>query len=308
MKNLSLLILLLGIGQMVLLPVGSVQGQTLEDQSDSSLSVSISYASISQFETDLENQGSFDVNRQSMNVEIMGPISQRITAGLELTAEIEEWEFTNLSTVAGATPWDTLHQYGISLPIFYAFNENWTLGIIPTAQFSGESEAEVNDSLIYGGSVLLNHIYSRDLQLGIGFCAFSQLEETLLAPFLLINWQVNDQLRISNPTVDGPAGPAGLEVVYSPSINWEFAIGGAYRHYRFRLSENNDVSNGVGHNEFGIAFLRLQRKLGTLFTLNVYGGALFDGKLSIEDAKGGHATSEEYDLAPMAALKLSCEF
>ncbi len=308
MKNLSLFILLLVIVQVIALPVDSVQGQTLEDQSDTFLSFSASYASIYQFETDLQNQGSFDVSRQSIKVGIMGTLSPRITTGLELSVEIDEWDFGNLSTVAGATPWDTVDQYGISLPIYYAFNENWTLGMIPTAKFSGESGAEVNDSVIYGGSVLLNHIHSRDLQFGIGFSAFDQLEETVFAPFLLINWQVNDQWRVSNPFVAGPAGPAGLEIVYSPTDNWEFAMGGAYRHYRFRLSEENAVSNGVGQNESVVAFLRLQRKLGTMMTLDVYGGALFDGELSIEDSNGDHFSSEEYDLAPMVALQFKCKF
>lgn len=308
MSKLSPLFLLLVIGQMVALSINSVWGQPLEDQRDAALDCSISYGSIYQLETDLEEQGSFDASRQSIHAEIMGPFVPRVMAGLDLMLGVEEWDFTDLTTVAGATTWDTIYRHSISLPVFYGINDKWNLGMIPTVQYSGVSGAEQNDSLIYGGAVLLNYIRSRDLQLGIGLCAFSQLEETVLMPYFLIDWKVNDHLRISNPPVANPVGPAGLEVVYTPAANWEFAIGGAMRYYRFRLSEDNAVSGGIGQNEAAIAFLRMQRKLGTHMNLNLFGGASFDGKLSIEDSSGRPISSEEYESAPMVALQLAWAF
>lgn len=299
---------MLVIGQMFALSVNSVWGQSLEDQRDSALDCSISFGSVYQFETDLEKQGRFDASRHTISAEIMGAPSPRVKAGLGLILGIEEWDFTNLSTVAGATPWDTTYQHSISLPVFYAVNDKWNLGIVPTVEYSGESGAELDDSLIYGGAVVLNYIRSSDLQLGIGFCAFSQLEETIFAPYLLIDWQVNDHWRISNSPVANPVGPVGLEVVYTPSTKWEFAMGGAMRYYRFRLSEDNAVSGGIGQNEAAIAFLRMQRNLGTSMALNVFAGAMFDGELSIDDSSGNDISSEEYDSAPMVALQLAWQF
>jgi hypothetical protein len=96
--------------------------------------------------------------------------------------------------------------------------------------------------------------------------------------------------------------------VYSPADNWELAIGGSYRFYRFRLDDKSAVPNGIGDNKFVVAFLRVQRKLGKNFAIDLAGGALFAGKLSIEDSTGDKLGSDNYDPSPFLALTLAGKF
>jgi hypothetical protein len=64
----------------------------------------------------------------------------------------------------------------------------------------------------------------------------------------------------------------------------------------------------IGDNKFLVAFLRVQRKLGTRFSVDLAGGALFAGKLSIENTNGDKLGSDKYDPSPFLALTLAGKF
>lgn len=166
-------------------------------------------------------------------------------------------------------------------------------------EFSGESGAEPDEAFTYGGVFSLSHPVNKNLFLGIGFGIFNRLEKLEVFPFIVINWKINEQFRISNPF---RAGPAGLELVHSPRGKWEFGIGGAYRSYRFRLDDKSAVANGIGELDSLVTFIRADRKVGTNLSIGLFGGALFGGKLSIEDAKGNDIGSATYDPAPFLAM------
>ncbi len=270
---------------------------------------SLSYSPIYQFEADLDDGGSFDVSRHYLRLNITRSVASNLRLGLGLSYDLEKWDFKDRSSVAGATPWATLHRPGLSLPLFYTFADSWTLGVTPTIELAGESGAEFDQSLTYGGILSLAHPFGRNLYLGIGFGIFDELEETAFFPFIVIDWKINDQFRLTNPFRAGPAGPAGLELVYTPAENWELGVGGAYRSFRFRLEDENAVSNGVGENEFLVTFLRVQRKIGSSgLALDLAGGALLGGEVSVENENGDNLGSEDYDPAPFLALTIAGQF
>jgi hypothetical protein len=269
---------------------------------------SFSYAPIYQLETDLEGGGKFDVSRHFFRFDVLRPINRQLRIGLGLAYDFENWDFSGVSNVAGATPWSKIHRPGINLPIFYAISEDWQLGFTPAIEFSGESGAEPDEAFTYGGVFSLTHPVNKNLFFGLGFGIFNRLEKLEVFPFIVINWKINDQFRISNPFRAGPAGPAGLELVYSPWEKWEFGIGGAYRSYRFRLDDKSAVANGIGEVDSLVTFVRADRKIGTNLNIGLFGGALFGGKLSIEDAKGNDLASVTYDPAPFLALTFTGRF
>ena len=291
-----------------ILPIETARGQDRKVGPSSAFSYAFSYTPLYQFETDLDKGGSFDSSRHYLRFDIMRTFTPRLQMGLGLSYDFEKWNFNGLSDVAGATPWSKLHRPGISLPVYYTFSESWTLGFNPAVEISGESGAEIDESLTYGGVLSLAHPFSRDLYLGLGFGIFDRLEETEFFPFILVNWKINERLQLSNPFRAGPAGPAGLELVYTPAEKWELGVGGAYRSYRFRLDNTSAVPNGIGENEFWAGFLRVQRKLADGITLDLSGGAFFNGELTIENSKGEKIGTDAYDSAPFVALTIAGKF
>ena len=288
--------------------IDSAWGQVKEEQKRSPYSFSFSYTPLYQFETDLDGGGSFDVSRHYFRFGVTRTINRNLRMGLGVSYDYEKWDFNNLSNVAGASPWNSIQRPGISLPISYRFADSWTLGLSPAVELSRASGAKIDKSFTYGAVVSLSHNFGPDLFLGLGFGLFDRLEKTNFFPFIVINWKINEQLRLSNPFRAGPAGPAGLELVYSPQRNWELGVGGAYRSYRFRLDDASAVPNGVGENEFVAGFLRVQRKLGSKMSLDLATGALFAGELSIENSDGNGIGEDKYDTSPFVALTLEGKF
>lgn len=290
-------------------PVQAQDKPEQEDQQRGSIDYSFSYTPAYLFKTDLDNGGDFDVNSHDLRLKLMLPFHRQWRVGLGLSYDYEDWNFDDLSRVAGAaTPWSAIHRPAVSLPIAYTYSNDWTLSFSPTLGYSGEAGAGLNDSLVYGAVASLIHPFSRDLFFGLGVGIFNLLEETRFSPFIAVNWRITDQIRISNPFEAGPAGPAGLELVYSPTEKWELGVGGAYRSYRFRLDEDSSEPGGIGENEFLVGFLRIQRRLTKRWKLDFVGGALFEGKLSIENADGDDIQSDRYNPAPIVALTFSGQF
>jgi hypothetical protein len=151
-------------------------------------------------------------------------------------------------------------------------------------------------------------IYSPKLVLGIGAGVFRQIDETKVFPFLIVNWQIDDKWRLSNPFRGGPAGGAGLELVYTIDDNWEAAGGGTWRDYRFRLSENGPNPNGIGQNQGIPLFARLSRRLGPNARLDLYAGAVVAGEIKLRDSGGNTLVSSDYNAAPLVGLTLRGNF
>jgi hypothetical protein len=285
----------------------SAQSDQTESQRPPNL-YTFSYTPVYQFETDLKGGGKFDVTRHFFRFDVMRPFSKELMMGLGLSYDFEKWNFSGVSNVAGATPWSKIHRPGISLPISYSMSQNWRFGFTPAIEFSGESGAELDQSFTYGGVFSLAHSIDSSFHLGLGLGIFNQLEKYKFFPFIIINWKITEQLRLSNPFRAGPAGPAGLELIYTPTTKWELGIGGAYRSYRFRLDDKSAEPNGIGEVEFLATFVRIGRKLGSNLSIDLAGGALFDGKLTIENASGNDIGSTEYDPAPFLALTFDGRF
>jgi hypothetical protein len=133
---------------------GTVSAQSKNAQSQEvPVYFSFSYAPIYQFETDLKGGGKFDVSRHFFRFDVLRPVNRQLHIGLGLSYEYENWDFSGVANVAGATPWSKIHRPGISLPIIYTLSEDWQLGFTPAIEFSGESGAEPDKALTYGGAL-----------------------------------------------------------------------------------------------------------------------------------------------------------
>jgi hypothetical protein len=144
--------------------------------------------------------------------------------------------------------------------------------------------------------------------IGVGAGIFERLDQGEIFPYLVIDWRINDRWRISNPFQAGPVGPAGLELRYQPRDYWELAAGGAYRSYRFRLDDKSTVTNGIGDVDFWAPFLRVGRKLGKQFWIDINAGAMLNGTITIEDEDGDKLDGTDYDPAPFLGLTLRGRF
>jgi hypothetical protein len=267
-----------------------------------------SYSPIYQFDTDLDSGGSFDVQRHFLRFDMARFIDRHWTVGVGLSVDYERWNFSDIDGLAGVDLWDEIFRPGISIPIFYSTTTSWRFGIIPSMDFAGASGAEAGESLSYGTVLSAAYAFGPDLMVGLGVGLFERLDQSEVFPYVVIDWKINDRLRLTNPFRAGPVGPAGLELVVRPDDSWEMGIGGAYRSYRFRLDDSSAVADGIGDVDFWAPFIRVGWRLGEHYRLDINGGALVGGSITIEDENGNELGDSDYDAAPFMGVTLKGQF
>lgn len=259
-------------------------------------------------EADLDLGGTVDVTGVVLRVGTSLDLGGGNRAGITLNYDYFDNAFDNPVAFGGVSPWQTLQRYGFSTPITYALEDGWSVGVTPSVDWFRENGAKTSDALVWGASFSAVKRYEDGNFLGLGFSAFSRLEENSFIPFPIINWRLSERWLLKNPLPAGPTGPAGLELDYLFDSGWAAGVGVAYRVTRYRLSENGPTANGIGQISGVPVFLRATRELDSGLTLNLYAGAIANGKLRVEDSTGNRIQEEDFDLSPFVGANFLVRF
>ena len=261
-----------------------------------------------QFDASLNRGGSTSVFKLFFDVNGNFAVSESLGLGLHFDYTYADYHFSGPVVFSRTKPWEKLHRLEFGGNVTYDLTPEWTLFVAPSVQFFREQDAGWGNALEYGGVVSVSRDFSKDLTLGIGVGAFSELEEVSVFPMLVITWKITDRLLLSNPSRPGPTGPAGLELSYRIGNGWELAAGGAYQSERFRLYRTSFGNDSIGESSALPVWGRLTRNIGRSFSFDCYAGAMLGGKLYIDDRDGNRLTSDSYDPAPFVALAVSSRF
>ena len=241
--------------------VGLASAQSTEESSTmpSGPIITLSGSAVAQLDADLEDQGSYSVSSLLLRASGLKPISRKTFVGLSLSYDYLDYDFSDEAELDGASPWDRVNGLNLSVPIIRNLNSRWSMLLSPSVGWFGASGASSSDSLTWGLTFAATYAFRADRKLGFGLAAFDRIGESRAFPFLSIDWQLSEKLRLTNPLTVGPTGPAGLELAYKIASKWEIGAGGAYRNVRFRLDERDLEPNGIGEQR-GIATFAPSRR------------------------------------------------
>lgn len=260
------------------------------------------------YDTDLDDGGSVSMDQYGIGADLDFQLSEQLKTGIGVSYTMQDYDFSGNTGFSGLNPWEDIHIVNVSASLTYSPEQNWSILFSPFVESSAESGADDGESYSYGAFLFASYVYSPDLVLGFGGGVSSGLEETTFIPTLFVRWQINDRLLLANPAEAGPSGPAGLELSYTLSPQWNFGIGAAYRSYRFRLDDDGVAPDGIGEFSGIPAWLRISWQPKEFASLALYGGYTFGGEVELEDSSGDHLTDDEYDPAPFAAASLEITF
>lgn len=272
------------------------------------LSSSLTVSTLTQLGTNLDKGGRFRWWGAQLNAGLTYQFTPELSAGITGGYAAERWNFDSPTVFGPVAPWQDIVRPSVGLNFGYNISEDLSLFIAPQFEWSYESGATASDGLNYGAVIGVTKVFSPTLVLGLGAGAFRQIDRTRFFPFVIVNWQITDSLRLTNPLQAGPTGGAGLELAYSWSEPWEVAAGVAFREYRFRLRSDGPVPNGLGQNDGVPLFARLTRKFGPVAQLDLYAGVVVAGKLKVLNADGATVQSSDYGAAPLIALSGTINF
>ena len=136
-----------------------------------------------QFDTDMDNSGSFSVNRANVRAGVSRVFDRNRITGLSFGYGYDGYDFSDTA----ADPWSDIHSLSLALPVRWALADSWDLFLIPTIRSSGESGSSFTDSLSGGGLAGVSYRFGDRLTLGPGFGVLSQIEDDVsVFPILLM--------------------------------------------------------------------------------------------------------------------------
>lgn len=259
-------------------------------------------------DADLDAGGDFRVAGAILRAGSSTELGAGHRAGLTLNYDYLDYTFDNPVAFGGAAPWKIVQRYGFSVPLSFALQDGWSLGVSPQLDWFRENGANTSDALVWGATVAALKRYEGGNVLGLGLAAFSGIEDNSFFPFPIVNWRFSPRWRLINPLAAGPTGPAGLELDYLADGGWTIGVGAAWRTTRFRLSASGPVPDGVGEVSGAPIFLRATREFLGNYTLNLYAGVVAGGRLRVEDASGRTVMEDDFDLSPIVGANLTVRF
>jgi len=258
--------------------------------------------------TNLDQGGEVGSTSLLANAGFQHPFSRQWVIGGSLQYGRDDWRFTSPVAFGRQAPWDSVNRAAATVSTTYvsAGGLRWT--IAPQVEYAAETGAKSSESFGYGALLMAAKSFSQDLTLGLGLGAFRRIEKTTYIPLLIVDWQITPDLRLANPFSAGPAGGAGLELSYAFAPRWEVGIGGAYRSYRFRLSEDGSTPNGIGQYQLTPIFLRAGYSVDKTWQVNFYAGTAVGPKVVLENASADEIASDKPGSTPIVGATISARF
>lgn len=276
-------------------------------QSGAAAVTSLSVSPFAEPRTDLARGGRAGVEAVIVGASVSNQLTPRLGSGLDFQYTSSHWQFDNPTAFGGSAPWSGVKRIGLSVPLVYSV-DRWRLAAVPGVEWAWATNAKTSEALVWGSTFSATRIFSERLVLGLGAGVFNRIEETRIFPFVVLNWQISDRMRLTNPFRAGPAGPAGLELAYALGGGWEVAGGGAYRSYRFRLDETGPYANGVGEVAGMPLFARLSRQYSPQARLDLYVGASVFNRLKVQDSRGNDIASDRQNAVPLIGGTFAVRF
>jgi hypothetical protein len=272
------------------------------------VATSLSATVLGQSRTDIDHGGAFRWSGASLGVGVRRQFTPGLSAGVDARFGNEDWSFDLPTGWGSEAPWGKVLRPSLGIQVSYAPAPDLSLFIAPQVEWNYESGARAANARTYGAVFGATKAYSPTLFLGLGLGVFRQIGEMQYFPFVIVNWQINDAWRLSNPVQGGPAGGAGLELSYAFGNGWELGGGAAYRDYRFRLRSDGPTPNGIGRHSGAPVFARLRHRFGPSAHVDLYAGAVVAGKLRVLDGSGTTLQQSGYGTSPLLALSGSVRF
>ena len=264
--------------------------------------ISTSFVSVTpvyQPDADLENGGDVSFGGVLLRGGMVSDLGQGRRAGISLLYDRLDYSFSNPVAFNLQAPWGVVQRYGVSAPLTMALPSGWVLGATPSFEWFRESGARASDAFTWGATLSATRLFERGNMLGFGVAVFDRIEETLVFPFVTIDWRFGDGWRLTNPLAAGPTGPAGIELERQFDSRWSAGVGAAWRSLRFRLSESGPAPSGIGEDRGVPVFLRVTHTFDKQAALHLYAGVVVNGQLRVEDASGRELRQVDVDTAPL---------
>jgi len=264
-----------------------------------------------QFDTDLDEGGSYSSGRYNIEVGQSYGWTRKDTATLALSYSLDSYDFSDGKPggIAFGAPWEDIHTLSISAPLRMGVGDKWTAFLIPSIRSTGESGAEFSETITAAAFTGISYKLSDRLTIGPGIGASTQLEEsTSIFPVLIVNWKITDKLSLETGRgLAATLGP-GLTLNYQATPKLRLGMGGRYEKLRFRLDKDGTVADGIGEDSSFPLFANATYNLNQKSSVSLVAGLETGGELKIENSKGNSIIEESSDPGVFTGITFRARF
>jgi hypothetical protein len=258
-----------------------------------------------QLESDIDNGGSFSVNRANLSAGVTRVFDRSRTIGLSLGYGYDGYDFSD----AAADPWSDIHSLSLALPIRWSLSDSWGLLAIPTIRSSGASGSSFPDSLSGGFLGGVSYRFGDHLTIGPGIGVLTQIEDdTSVFPILIVQWRITNSLELETGRGFGASQGPGLNLNWQATDKWMLSLGSRYESFRFRLDDTGAAPDGIGEEKGIPVYLGASYTTSKTSELSFYAGAKFGGTIALEDRSGQRIDKNDNDTVPFAGITWKLQF
>jgi len=259
------------------------------------------------FRSDLsDGPGKLGVTRGGADLSVTGPLLDRSMLLLKIGTEVSGYDFSGATRFAPANgePWDTIYQHTISAGLLTRYDEKWSSIGVFRVQSAGESGAEFNDTLTFGGFLGGTYAFSDRLRVGLSVGISTQIEDNVqVLPLPSVFWKINDQWTLDAGSI------RGVSLAYQPSEQWKFWGFFDFASRNFRLDENNPAAPaGVGRDKSFNAALATTWSPTKQISLTASVGYIFGQELILDNSAGDRILKDDVDPTPFVGVTAEFRF
>ena len=185
------------------------------------------------------DEGDVSLARIGVRFEALHPLGRWRDLGLELRVEQSGYDFSDSSTIDGV---DEVWLFSLGSSLTTRMRDDWSWTLHLNASAGAEDSADWSQSLTVGGGASATLPMTKDWSLTAGGFASSRLEDDpLFYPWVQLDWQPNDQVRL------GDSGDGyGLDVSWVEGISTYVNLSFVERQYRMDGYEVDEVDFSDG--------------------------------------------------------------
>ncbi|GIU09777.1 MULTISPECIES: DUF6268 family outer membrane beta-barrel protein [unclassified Shewanella] len=228
------------------------------------------------------------------------PINRQWSIGAGIGYDNLDYDWRSPSLKDNTQTWDKIERYRASLSLSYRPNKNWMFIFAPKLQYAYANTASSSNAESYGAVLSGMYRFDSGNMLGFGVAYLNDIDEVRTVPFLAVNWQITENLKLGNPFSAGFSGPAGLELSYQLSSDWNVGLGTSKRTNRFLIADEKQTAEI----EEWVSFARVGWDISRSVSVNAYAGYFFNGELELNPQN----TNENIDNQGAAALDVTFKF
>ncbi len=270
---------------------------------------SLAGAVVYQFDTGLDQQGSFAVSRWFIQPGVGYAWDRRSSVSVSLGAGESRYGFSGSTDIGGGKPWRNIRDVRASVPIRFAPTEKIDVIVIPSVRTNAESGAPLNDGRTEGVLAGGAWRFGPDLAIGPGIGWFTELGDGHTAfPILLLDWNITDTLSLSTGRGFAASRGPGLTLTWKVSEQVALGLTGRYETVRFRLDDSGPSPGGIGEDRSLPVIASVAYRPSPAASVVAFAGAGFLGRLRLEDPAGDRIDETDYDPAPVVGITFRARF